>query len=175
MPTSLQAVPVVYLDFDGVLHPDEVYLQRGQGVVLRSQWGHLFMFAEKLEAALAPYPAVRIVLSTSWVPTLGFDQSKARLPAGLQARIIGATYHSSMDAPTPWGGPSIDWRGMARHQQILRHVRRHGVQDWIAIDDDVDDWPVSTRHRVIACDSDLGLGEIAAHAALLAALQEIGK
>ena len=56
---------ILYLDFDGVLHPDEVYIVKDK-VVLRAE-GRLFMWADRLAEALADRPAVRVVLSTSWV------------------------------------------------------------------------------------------------------------
>lgn len=42
--------PVLFLDYDGVLHPDEVFLERGKPV-LRAR-GELFMWTPLLEAAL---------------------------------------------------------------------------------------------------------------------------
>jgi hypothetical protein len=87
---------ILFLDYDGVLHPDAVY-RTSQGIVLRREGLRLFEWAPLLEAALAPYPEVRIVLSTSRVRVVDFDHSRRRLPPRLQARVIGATWHSQMD------------------------------------------------------------------------------
>jgi len=46
--------PVVYLDYDGVLHSDEVYWYRKRGIVLRADYS-LFAAAGVLESILAPY------------------------------------------------------------------------------------------------------------------------
>ena len=46
---------ILFLDFDGVLHPDPCFEE-----------ARLFENAPRLSAALAPYPEVAVVLSTSW-------------------------------------------------------------------------------------------------------------
>ena len=56
---------VLFLDFDGVLHPDAAFRTR-RGIELRAP-GKLMMHAETLENILLDYPEVRICLSTSWV------------------------------------------------------------------------------------------------------------
>ncbi len=47
---------VLFLDFDGVLHPDQAYLVKGRPV-LRAE-GALFMWAPLLVDALKNYPGV---------------------------------------------------------------------------------------------------------------------
>lgn len=84
---------VIYLDFDGVLHSDEVY-QNHRGRVYLLGRGHLFEQVPVLVDALAPYPNVRIVLSTSWVRLKGYGWVLERLPGGLRSRVIGATWYS---------------------------------------------------------------------------------
>ncbi|WP_231909764.1 HAD domain-containing protein [Cupriavidus nantongensis] len=56
---------IVFLDYDGVLHPDAAYLVKGRPELRAT--GTLFMWAPILEETLAPYPDAQIVLSTSWV------------------------------------------------------------------------------------------------------------
>ena len=90
---------LLFLDFDGVLHPDAVYLTR-RGVELRAD-GALFMWSPHLVEALEQQQNVRIVLSTSWARKLGFQRARAALPAELQARVIGATWHSAMGRGWP--------------------------------------------------------------------------
>jgi hypothetical protein len=92
---------ILFLDFDGVLHPDAVYRRRGYGVVLHKPSlppefhdAKLFGYAGHLVDILKDFPAVRIVLSTSWVSSLRFSTALSRLPPLLQARVVGATYHS---------------------------------------------------------------------------------
>lgn len=86
---------ILFLDFDGVLHPGEVYLRNGTPAL--DEQGELFMWAPILEEILADFPAVRVVLSTTWVVHLGFERARKRLPATLQRRVIGATWHTTMN------------------------------------------------------------------------------
>lgn len=75
---------ILFLDFDGVLHPDAVYLERGRPV-LRAE-GELFMWAGHLVEALAGHSDARIVLSTSWARELRFARARDHLPAELPPR-----------------------------------------------------------------------------------------
>jgi hypothetical protein len=63
---KVTGVPVLYLDFDGVLHPEEVYQRRGAPPYVKHPAGHtLFEHAELLAEVLKPYVNVAVVLSTS--------------------------------------------------------------------------------------------------------------
>lgn len=125
---------VLYLDFDGVLHHENALWHPRRGVYLKAPPGYvLFQHVGLLEQVLAPYPEVKIVLSTSWVRSYGCEGAAKRLPASLRSRVIGATFHSQMvkqyfvDAP----------RGM----QVWSDVLRRQPRDWIALDDDYLHWP----------------------------------
>lgn len=145
---------ILFLDFDGVLHPDEVYITRG-GPKLRSD-GELFMWATVLEGILYDFPGVRIVLSTSWVRQLGFAKTKKHLTVALQTKIVGSTWHSSMAkdlSNTVW------WDQATRHDQIARYVARSRVQDWVALDDDVQGWHADRLDRLVLAESSLGLSD----------------
>jgi len=140
--------PVLYLDFDGVLHPDAVYRVHGE-IILKYDGIGLFEWAPLLVELLAPYPDIRIVLSTSWVRVISYDKARARLPPELIERVIGATWHSSMNVY--W------WHGLTRYQQVSLHARRHKVQQWLAIDDDATGWPDEALRHLVPTDSMLGL------------------
>lgn len=60
---------VLFLDLDGVLHPDAVYLSR-QGPTLKAD-GTLFVWTPILANLLVDFPMISLVLSTSWVRHLG--------------------------------------------------------------------------------------------------------
>jgi hypothetical protein len=70
--------PILFLDYDGVLHPDAVY-QTCRGLELRAP-GQLLMHAGVPETILDDHPAERIVLSTSWVRLLSFKRARGVLP-----------------------------------------------------------------------------------------------
>lgn len=128
--------------------------------------GHVFFeWAPVLEAALQPHPDVSLVLSTSWVEGLGFDSARARLPEALRERVIGATWHSAFDQQA--------WYALSRYQQIARYVHRHGLQRWIALDDDFDEWAAASRSRLVPCHPDHGIGCVVARARLESALHSL--
>ena len=97
---------ILYLDFDGVLHPEDTYFNPARGANLGPQStaaGHeLFEHAQLLVNVLEPYPHVKIVLSTSWVQHRSYSRAMKRLPAELQARVIGATFHEEHMARDAW-------------------------------------------------------------------------
>ncbi|WEE75567.1 hypothetical protein LZ683_15435 [Comamonas testosteroni] len=135
---------ILYLDYDGVLHPEPVYRSPRGGMHFSvDQAGHsLFENSGILVEALAPYPEVAIVLSTSWVRVLSYSQAKAYLPDALRSRVIGATFHSAMN--------KFEFDAMTRGAQVLADATRREVTGWVALDDDDEGWvgPVS-KHLVL--------------------------
>jgi hypothetical protein len=141
---------VLYLDFDGVLHPENVWRRPGAGPYVATPPGHrVFELAPLLAQALEPYPDLRIVLATSWVRVLSFTQAARRLPAGLRARVIGATYHSRMEAAA--------FLEMPRGVQILADVSRRRPAAWLALDDDTEGWPPLYRAHLVRTHAVLGI------------------
>jgi len=160
---------ILFLDFDGVLHPNEVYIERFKGerrIVLKVDGHNLFEHAEWLAAQLAQpeFRHVRVVLSTSWVWALSFDEAKAYLPQSLQERIKSATWHS--------GRNRYEWHAMTRFDQIHSYVKRHNLNDWVAVDDNADGWQEEYRANLVHTDEWRGLGDLAAQQLLL---EKLGK
>lgn len=141
---------ILFLDYDGVLHPDDVYLIHEKGVTLSCENHSLFEHAELLADVLEPHQNVRIVLSTSWCHVLSFKEAKERLPERLRSRVRGSTWHSSRD--------KYEWNALTRFQQIIGYVNRHNVQDWIALDNDDYGWPEHKRDYLVHTDDKDGLG-----------------
>lgn len=168
-PRRLQASDLVlFLDFDGVLHPDAVYRTR-YGLELRAP-GALMMHAPVLVKLLEDFPAVKIALSTSWVRLLGYQRARAALPAQLQARTVSATWHSRMPR-----SPIEGYDAHTRHEQIRAAVTRAGITRWIALDDDPDySWPPGDT-RLVRCDPAQALGDPITQAELRAKLVEMVK
>ena len=150
---------ILFLDFDGVLHPDSVYLEHRRPVLHAE--GTLFMWTPYLIQALARYPDVKIVLSTSWVRARGFSRARDVLPEALRQKIVGATWHSQMarseigtiPLATTW------WDKATRYQQIARYVARAKVENWVAIDDDNEGWADRHADRLIWTDPDRGVSD----------------
>lgn len=143
--------PLLYLDFDGVLHPEDVWRTPGRGIHLSPGFSShtLFENAHLLAQALEPFPDVRIILSTTWVRVLGYTGAAVHLPSGVRNRVVGATFHSQM--PRQW------WQSLSRAQQVLSDVGRREPSAWVAVDDDATDWPDTTREHFVASDPVLGL------------------
>lgn len=151
---TTQRLRILYLDFDGVLHPADVWFVPEQGFRLGAGYDGrhaLFEHANLLAALLRPYDDVRIVLSTSWVPAIGLAAATARLPKELASRVVGATFSPLLHGP--------QFGSMARGYQILDHTRRNGVPDWVALDDDARGWPGGGRKRLIKTDTVRGLND----------------
>ncbi|SIO61541.1 HAD domain-containing protein [Paraburkholderia phenazinium] len=142
---------VLFLDFDGVVHPESVFKIRGLPTLVGE--GQLFMWAGLLEEILAAYPNVRIVLSTSWCVHRGFKRARAALPAGLQARVIGSTYHSKKDR--------TQFLAMSRFDQIVTWLanRNPKPRHWVAIDDDAVGWAEMNLDMLVRTDGERGLSD----------------
>jgi hypothetical protein len=151
---------VIYLDFDGVLHPGEVWYEYGMRQPRLRAPGHkLFENLAVFEAAIAPYPALKLVLSTSWVQALGFEKTREFLPEALQSRVIGATY--DLDSPDAWR-----FARMRRYDTIAADVARRKPHRWLAVDDDAVGWPANELTALALTPADLGLACPAAQAQL---------
>lgn len=158
---------LLFLDYDGVLHPDAVYLTR-RGIELRAT-GSLFMWAPQLIEVLADHPDLRIVLSTSWARYLGFDRARLALPAKLRHQVIGATWHSAMGRG--WSD-HISWDVQTRWEQIAAYLSRlNEPVRWLAIDDDVRGWASANCDQLIQTDPSTGLSDTSVMDELIRKLQ----
>lgn len=142
---------ILYLDYDGVLHPEPVYRHPRGGMYFGVEHrGHsLFENAELLVEALAPYPEVAIVLSTSWVRVLSYSQAKAYLPEALRSRVIGATFHSEMN--------KFEFDAMTRGAQVLADATRRSAISWVALDDDNEGWLCAASAHLVLTNGAQGL------------------
>lgn len=133
---------VCYCDYDGCLHDDAVYSHPDRGIYLTTPGRNLFEWTPILENLLAPFPEVKLVLSTSWVRMRDFQFAKRKLPIKLQARVIGATFHNRLMRKDEFDLTS-------RGQQVLADVERRRPDKWFAIDNDDLGWPEWCRKHLI--------------------------
>lgn len=163
---------VLYLDFDGVLHHEDVCVNTKRGLYFGAnaqahgvRHGHshrLFEFAPLLIDLLEPYPDVQIVLSTSWVRWRGYEHARDRLPTALARRCVGATFHKQMGRNA--------FLQIPRGLQIWMDVERRQPSVWLAIDDDHSDWPDWCQDRLVRSDDNWGISRPKVRSALKAAL-----
>ena len=156
--TPRSADVVLYLDLDGVVHHEKVLWHPRKGIYM-SQYeasGHsLFEWVPILESVLQPHPAVALVLSSTWCIRPGYSATLKRLPATLSARFIGGTYHKRVHGVDPWN--LTMFRTTPRGVQVQEDAQRRKPQQWIALDDDLEDWPDSCRQNLVACEGTTGL------------------
>lgn len=130
---------VLFLDFDGVLHPDPSPAER------------LFEHAPALAAALAPH-AVDIVLSTTWRRVEPLAALKARLPATLADRIVGVT--PSFSEISAAAGPLYPY---PRQAECIAWLRQNApLRAWHALDDR-QEWFEPYCEHLTVCEPQVGL------------------
>ena len=105
---------VLFLDFDGVLHPTT------HGSVLLSQ-------LPLLESALESCDYT-MVISSSWRFHMEIDALKNHFSPALQNKIMGITGEAYIGA-------------YARFHEINAYVLQHGIKDWRALDDSYWEFP----------------------------------
>lgn len=132
----------LFLDFDGVLHDaKEAVLNEDGRVVLDNP--RLFTHTPLLAKELAPYPEVRIIVSSDWQQYFD-DASLVRLLGPLGNRFLGVT----------------DVRAETRAHAILRSAERRGLTFWLALDDHDSVVEASrTDDRFIACPPSTGVSD----------------
>jgi hypothetical protein len=149
---------VLYLDIDGVLHHEEVLWGAKKGIYMcpRLAPNHsLFEWAHFLIAALAPFPEIQLVLSSSWCRTPGYGKTLKRLPLELRKRFIGGTFHKQIHGADPW--LLKQFVELPRGVQVFNDVCRRKPMAWLALDDDDEGWPELVRGNLIKCDGATGL------------------
>jgi hypothetical protein len=104
---------ILFLDFDGVLHPD--------GVGTFSKLGHF-------EQCVFEMTELEIIISSSWRETHSFEKLKNIFPDSLRDKIVGIT-------------PSLDdgYESGGRQREIETFLDTAGLNNtnasWVALDD----------------------------------------
>lgn len=137
----------LFLDYDGVLHPYNVWAKNGEFELQHENKSlTLFCFAPILEAIIDDVDSagrISIVLSTTWSHSLDWRAAVKYLPEGLQQRVVGCTH------PAP----------AARGVQVVLYAMDCRLKDdsWIALDDNDYNWPPQHLDKLIICEPDVGL------------------
>ncbi len=129
---------VLFLDFDGVLHP------RGGAAA-----GERFSKRPFLEALLREscLQHVVIVISSTWREAYSLKSLVGVFSEDIQPRVIGATPILD-DSATDY----------LRYREIREWLNKHPViSRWVALDDAVEDFPHGRRMNVVFTDPDVGL------------------
>lgn len=93
---------LVYLNFDGVLHPNHLQYRYRRPPELLSPSHTTFEYAPALENALEGCPDAAVVLNTWWTYYLTVEACLELLPASIRPRVVGTTLVGGIDeAPLP--------------------------------------------------------------------------
>lgn len=146
----------LYLNFDGVLHPDRVAYSEGCIPSLLAAEHSVLEHASLLSEILEPHYDLHLVLNTWWTFYLGLDACVEMLPSSLSRRVVGATlgYATSYD-----GIPS-------RANEMERHRARQGRQRFIILDHNNARYRPDLLSHLLLLDPDDGLAALAARRSL---------
>jgi len=171
LPHSDSGPPTLYLGLSGVVYPSESNYRLVYG---RSPWddGHAkFQDVSVLVRALAPWPELRIVLTSTYPWRYGLPATLEALGPALASRVDGFTFEDittrvTREVSMRSGGTRIlgyssneYWR-MSKADIVAVHSAWRRPVAWIAIDDEDILWPIAVRQdRVVLTDPCIGLDE----------------
>lgn len=144
-------MPIIFLDFDGVLHPAD----EGEKALMAENGSspQIFTWAESLASLINDFPAVRVIIHSAWRNVFPLEDLKALLPAALASRVC---------ATTQPGLPRWDSIELYLNDQEAKH--RCKCQ-FIIIDDEPCEFPAS-HPSLIVCNPALGMSEKSTMAAI---------
>ena len=133
---------LLFLDFDGVLHPKH------------SDTSDHFCLLANFESVMREFPAVRIVIASTWRQAYSLNHIRRMFSQDIAARIIGLT--------PDWEESGDEY---VRFREIREFLRSHSLTDaqWIAVDDSDFEFPEGCRNLLL-CHSQCGLDADAAEA-----------
>ena len=147
---TLADVPTLYLNFGGVLNCGHGLLDENGNITLDSG-RPLLEYAPYLADVLTPFPQVQIILTTSWLQSLGAGKTIALLPDQLRRRVVGTTLG------TPPRLSEIS-NGSAKAMTVIRHAVKHGLTTWLALDDEAWGMPSDFEQHFLHTDPETALG-----------------
>ena len=151
---------ILFLDFDGVTHPQ---FPRDD---LTDEENKDFSFAPRLEAVLRDFPDVKVVISSAWRQRHTLAQLRGFFAPDIAERIVGVT---PVEQTNPAYKP-FPVRGI-RSREARAWLNETGQPNtkWIALEDN--GWNWLATDPVILCDDGFHEAEEAALRAALQAMQ----
>lgn len=171
----------LYLDFDGVLHPNAAFID-SSGPHLRPPFDYheLFENAALLDELIGDASDLQIIISSTWAMDFGLQECINRLPERIGKRVAGATWCAQTIENLGRDAGEMDskdlrrdWRRYSRYEQIEAHAQAFGIANWIALDDQDARWPDDERRRLVHCDERDGLSRTLTQADFARALASL--
>ncbi len=145
---------ILFLDIDGVLHPNGTVNLLADGSV---SGPGAFRWIDRFENRMQEHPDVSVVVHSTWRLLWETDQElKTQFPAILAKRIIGVTPRDVM----------------GRFASIQAYCSSHKVQRYVILDDEPAAFPAGLPELVVG-DAALGISESCTGAALSRALARL--
>lgn len=136
---------ILFLDFDGVLHPEPCYSP-----------DKLFCNLPRFERVLRDFHNVEIVVSSTWRESRSLLELRALFAPDIAARVIGATpdFRAVKEPPS-------SLIGYPRQLEIETWLRenRNSWEQWVALDDR-SYWFRPFLSNLVVCDPTRGLDEV---------------
>jgi hypothetical protein len=148
---DLTAGCILFLDFDGVTHPEPC------------EKGELFLRLPLIEDVLREFGTCKIVISSSWRAVHGLDEMREYFAADMQSRVIGVTPEYSVlrlhGIVEPAATYHRQWEceSWLQHKQVWLPQNRRLHAPWIAIDDRPD-WFCPDCGNLLPTRTDTGFG-----------------
>jgi len=153
---------IIFLDFDGVLHP---FFPRKD---LPAEENQLFSYLPRLEGVLRDFPALKIVIASSWRINRPWENVINAFSLDITARIIGTTPVLIQKEPP--------YRRHLRYEEILNFLNNNNLSaaQWIALDDDPELYPANCQYLILCADGFHDAEEKSLREVLSMRMQSIG-
>jgi HAD domain in Swiss Army Knife RNA repair proteins len=123
---------IVFLDFDGVLHP------------FRDRYTRPFCDLPRFEAVMGRMPSASIVITSTQRENQTLTQLRAPFARDIAARIVGVTPDMPVTSAAQISG--------SRHREILAYLREYPDEQWLAVDDDASLYPPGLPNLLLCAD-----------------------
>lgn len=131
---------IVFLDFDGVLHP------------IPTQDRNLLCHIPRLETVLRAFPQVQVVISSWWRASQSIHELREYFSSDIRARIIDMTPVVTEMAP----GSLFLASAKSRYDEILQWISDTSYDgEWVALDDAYKEFPEHCP-QLIRCETEIG-------------------
>lgn len=139
LPNYVKRTMILFLDFDGVLHP-----------FAHRHTGPHFTALSRLESILREFPSVHIVIASTWRENHSLAELANLFSKDIQHQVIGVLPSLPCESASEIVGH--------RQREAMVWLSHHfSMQEmWIALDDDPNEWSAT---NVILCADGFGISE----------------